>query len=130
MPGIHLSGLPFVPDWPQVILEGPAVGVHIDPDKAGKSLALEFREPQLAAGVALGKVLFIRRKLQRAVGQKRPAMVSADKAPRVAAFWLVHQRIAAMLAHVIEGFDAAVLLAHHQDLFAPQGLHLPVAGLG
>ena len=91
---------------------------------------LEFCEPQLAAGVALGKVFFVGRKLQRAVGQKRPAVVAAHKAPWVAALGLIDQRIAPVLANVIEGFDAAILLAHHQDLFAPHGLHLPVAGFG
>ena len=57
-------------------------------------------------------------------------MVAADKAPWVAAFRVIHQRIAAVLAHVIEGFDAAILLAHHQNFFATHWFHLPIAGLG
>ena len=57
-------------------------------------------------------------------------MVAADKAPWVAAFRIIHQRIAAVLAYVIEGFDAAILLAHHQNFFATHWFHLPIAGLG
>jgi hypothetical protein len=83
-----------------------------------------------SAGVTFEKVLFVGRKLKHAVGQKRPAVVAADKPPWVAALGFIHQRIATVLAHVVEGLNTAVLLAHHQDFFATHRLHLPVTGLG
>src|SRR5690606_19857065 len=86
----------------------------------------EFLEAQLPARVAFREILLVRSEAELAVRQERPAVVLADEAFR-AALRPVHQRIAAVLADVVERLHATVLLTDHQDRLRTYFLELPVA---
>ena len=128
-PGLQVVAAPLVPDGTEEGLQAHALGVHVHPDEAGEGFAGQLRQPHLAAGVALREVLPIRHEVEFPIGHEGPTVVLADKPPNTPLV-AIHQRIAAMLADVVEGLHAAVLLPHHEDRLRAQLLALPVAGVG
>ena len=128
-PRVDVAQLPFVPDRPQVLLQAHALRVHVDPDEAGEGLAAQLSQAHLAARVAFREIVLVGRKVEFAVGQVGPTVVLADEALD-AALVVLNERVAAMLADVVERLHPAVLLADHEDLLRPHRLHLPIAGIG
>ena len=86
-------------------------------------------QAHLAARIAFRKIFPVRREVEFAVRHPRPTVVLAHETAH-APLRVLHQRVAPVLADVVEGSYAAVLLADHEDLLRPHRLHLPVAGIG
>jgi hypothetical protein len=84
-------------------------------------------QPYIFARVTFGEVFFVRRKIEFSVREKSPTVVFANESPQNVAFLLFDERVPAVLANVIERFNAIILLPNHEDFLWADFFHLPIA---
>jgi hypothetical protein len=112
---IEMAGRRF-----EIVTQGPAIGIHVDPDPATPGVDLDLAQPGALLGQHAIPVLLVGNVGAVAIEVVAPAVKAADEllalaAGAVRALGCVDELAAAVRADVVKGLDRVLCGTHDQD---------------